>query len=233
MMTVQRVRATFLVVIFAGWLLGLSGIAGANEMAGYMSVLKQAEIDRLEARADVLQRTLRTGQKIGQLRRSKINDELAAIENRLTRLHAGDPQLLEQLVEPSQPSLAASDSTASAQARAASYRESIERQLRGGRKLGALKRDRLREELDAINGLIADLESGKSISLARIDTVIGRMLARGPLTKTDLRERWEIKRASLERSLVTGRKEGVLERQRIRDELERVDAIIAALEKSR
>jgi len=196
---------------------------------------RDAALTRLESRADTLRRKIGPGPvKIGALEKQQLRAELREIRGVMDRLAAGadpDPERVARLVN-EQPVRDLRD-TQLVSARADQRKEIQERRLMIGPKIGALERVRIRSDLNELNGLIADLESGRDVEIARLDRLLDVRRPPEPQTAEERLRSLGIERASLKRSVVSGPKRGILERSRVREEIDAIDAMIENLENRR
>jgi len=196
---------------------------------------RDAALTRLESRADTLRRKIGPGPvKIGALEKQQLRAELREIRGVMDRLAAGadpDPERVARLVN-EQPVRDLRD-TQLVSARADQRKEIQERRLMIGPKIGALERARIRSDLNELNGLIADLESGRDVEIARLDRLLDVRRPPEPQTAEERLRSLGIERARLKRSVVSGPKRGILERSRVREEIDAIDAMIENLENRR
>ena len=188
-----------------------------------------AAIAQLEARADRLTRELVLPPKKGIAHRSEIQNQRRAIHEEIERLADGgtlDASRVASLL--GQESRA--DDPESLANLAEGRQEALERRLLTGPRMGVATKSQLRREIDDLDGMIAALERGEDVDSRRINDLLGMMIARAPLTAEErLRDR-KYQLATLERRLGAGRKHGVVTRAKIRDEIEKLDAMIDRLE---
>jgi hypothetical protein len=117
-------------------------------------------------------------------------------------------------------------------ARLESRAETLQRERVGSPKKGQVQHARLREQLREITGEIARIESGGAVDAERL----ARLTGAGGSEQLDdeaLARRAVARQEAMERRLTTGPKLGVLGRQAAREDLERLDRVIAALESGR
>jgi hypothetical protein len=193
---------------------------------------RDAALSRLDSRAEVLRRKIGPGPvKIGALEKQQLRAELREIRGVMEQLAAGadpEPERIARLIDEQavrDPLDAQLIST-----RADQRQEIQQRRLIVGPKIGALERARIRSDLNELDQLIADLESGRDIEVARIDRLLDVRRPPEPMTAEERLRSLEIQRATLKRSVVAGPKIGIVERSRIRDEIQSIDAMIANLE---
>ena len=193
---------------------------------------RDAALTRLESRADALRRKIGPGPvKIGALERQQLRAELREVRGVMDQLAAGadpEPERIARLTG-EQPVRDALDAQLIS-TRADQRQEIQQRRLMTGPKIGALERARIRSDLNELDQLIADLESGREIEVARIDRLLDVRRPPEPMTAEERRRSLEIERATLKRSVLAGPKIGIVERSRIRDEIEAIDAMIENLE---
>lgn len=196
---------------------------------------RDAALTRLESRADALRRKIGPGPvKIGALERQQLRAELREVRGVMDQLAAGadpEPERIARLTG-EQPVRDALDAQLIS-TRADQRQEIQQRRLMTGPKIGALERARIRSDLNELDQLIADLESGREIEVARIDRLLDVRRPPEPMTAEERRRSLEIERATLKRSVLAGPKIGIVERSRIRDEIEAIDAMIENLEDRR
>jgi len=206
--------------------LGLAAPALASDRAPD----RRTALARLDSAAEEVRSEMNRGPRIGALERHELRRQLSSIDSERDRLAAGgsvDAQQLAALTGRLEP--ADRTSKAVIADRAESRQEVTERRLRGvGPRLGVMERLKLRDDLDSLEALIADLESGQEIDLARVDRVIGLMAMDVPQTPEERREALGMKRATYERQL--NGKQGAMQRLEIRDEIDRIDRLMRELE---
>ncbi len=221
------ILATVLVSIAA---FSVSSISSAYASSPFAD--RDAALSRLESRADELRRRIGPGPvKIGALERHQLRNELREIQGVMSQLAAGadpEPERIARLID-EQPVRDPLDAQLIS-ARADQRQEIQQRRLRTGPKIGALERARIRSDLNELDQLIADLESGRDVEVARIDQLLDVRRPPEPLTAEERMRSLEIERATLKRRVGAGPKRGILERSRIRDEIEAIDAMIENLE---
>lgn len=183
---------------------------------------------RLDARAEHLQSQLVSGRKLGAVQRQRLRSELREVNALSERIAAGErpdsSAVAEVLARPG-------DEKRDRDELALTRREVLERRLDVGPKIGAMERIRIRDELQELDRMIADLEAGRSVDVARLDDLLGRSTpAAPPRTPEEKRRALEIERASLEREMRPSPKKGALERSRIRAEIDMLDRMISDLE---
>lgn len=110
--------------------------------------------------------------------------------------------------------------------------DSLKREMMRPPKKGAATISRMRREVSSIRDEIARLEAGGGVDTKRLATLTGARqdLRNDPEAMT---RRAEAKRQAKERKLLGGPKLGSLGREAIREDLERIDNMIAALESGR
>lgn len=110
-------------------------------------------------------------------------------------------------------------------ARAQDHREVAARRLAAGPKLGFLKRGQLRSEIEEIDALIAAVERGESIDVARLDALIGSVQARTNPTQEQRLAALQRERDALDSRLRRhGPKLGLQRRAAYRARIEEIDA---------
>lgn len=196
---------------------------GSAALASDPAPDRRQAISRLDAAANEVRAELDPGPRMGALKRQELRSQLASISSERETLSGGgsvDPQLLASLTGGSEPIDRTSRSVISG--RAEGDREVTERRLRrAGPRLGSMEAIKLREDLNALDALIHDLESGGEIDLARVDRVIGLMAMDVPRTPEQRQEELDMKRATYERRLNT--KQGAAQRLQIRKAIDRLD----------
>jgi hypothetical protein len=110
--------------------------------------------------------------------------------------------------------------------------DALSRRLQTGSRTGAVERQRLRQDLDGLNGLIENLERGGAVDLAQFDAIMGSDLSRAPLSARDRVAASRVELATQERRLITGGRLGAVDRVKIHDEIDRLEAMISNLEKA-
>lgn len=213
-------------------LIGIAMFSISSASAGSPFTDRDAALTRLESRADALRRKIGPGPiKIGALERQQLRTELRQVQGVMEQLAAGadpEPERIARLVD-EQPVRRPLDAQLISK-RADQRQEIQQRRLMTGPKIGALERARIRSDLNALDRLIADLESGREVNVARIDRLLDVRRPPEPMTAEDRLRSLEIQRSTLKRSVVAGPKIGIVERSRIQDEIEAIDAMIANLE---
>lgn len=193
-----------------------------------------ALLHHLDSRADSLRRQIRPGLKVGALERQEIRSEIREIRTVRDEIAAGaqpDPQQIARLLgetparDPLSPDRLAS--------RADGRLEVQQRRLVSRHRIGALERVRIRSDIADLNRLIADVEAGRDVELARVDDLLNVPVPREPLTAEEKRRELDIQRATMKRSLASGSRIGSLERSKIRSEIDSIDAMISVLERQR
>ncbi|MHA7837285.1 MAG: hypothetical protein ACX98W_07485 [bacterium] len=193
---------------------------------------REVALARLDSRVDVLRREIGPGPRVGAVKKSRVRKEIREIRSVMQDLEAGarpDPQQIARLLDVQ---LAPERLSPEQLAERADQRRAVkERRLIAGPRIGALQRSRIRSELAKLDDIIADLEAGREIELARVDDLLGVRAPRRPLTPAEKLRSLEIQRATLKRKIGPGPRIGMVERTRIRDEIEAVDAMISELER--
>jgi len=223
-------RTMFLAtILFAIATFSISSISSASTDSPFSD--REAALSRLESRAEALQRKIGPGPKIGALKKRQLRDELREIRGVMDQLAAGadpEPERIARLID-EQPVRDPLDAQLIS-ARADQRQEIQQRRLMTGPKLGALERARIRSDLNELDQLIADLESGREVEVARIDRLLDVRRPPEPMTEEERLRSLEIERATLKRAMFAGPKIGMVKRSRIQDEIEAIDAMIASLE---
>jgi hypothetical protein len=203
---------------------GLSSLAGANVSAG------DGAIARLESRADSLRRAIILPPKNGQVMHAKLRGALREIDREIARIEGGgavDADRLAALTSGAQDARLDEDALAR---RAEAKQEAMERRLTAGPKLGVAGRQAVREDLDRLDRVIASLESGRDVDADDLSEVLGLMIADASRSPGERLEESEMRLAAMKRKLSTGPKLGSLGRDRVRAEIEALDAMIDRLE---
>ena len=185
----------------------------------------------LEQRASELRALLLASPKLGMARSAQIRADIQSIDEMLARLDAGEtPNGVELAAVLGRPWLG-DESVAAAPDLIEARQQALERRLRLAPKLGARERVAIRAQLDELDALIAALERGEDVELARLDRLLGRATPEVASTPEEIRADLEVRRASMTRRLEVGPKLGILERKRVRQEIEALDAMIEQLER--
>lgn len=224
-------RAMFLTtILFAIATFSIASSTSAS--AGSPFTDRDAALTRLESRADALRRRIGPGPiKTGALEKQQLRAELRDIRRMMDQIAAGaepEPERIARLID-EQPVRDPLDAQRIS-ARADQRQEIQRRRLMTGPKIGALERARIRSDLNELDQLIADLESGREVDVARIDRLLDVRRPPEPMTAEERLRSLEIQRATLKRSIFGGPKIGIVQRSRIQDEIEAIDAMIENLE---
>lgn len=185
----------------------------------------------LQQRADELRRQLLVAPKLGVAREARIRGDIQAIDTLLARLDAGEtPSAVELAAVLGRP-WAGDGAAASTSSEALAVRqEELERRLKLAPKLGARERVAIRQQIGELDELIAALERGEDVELARLDALLGRATPQIASTPEEIREDLKVRKASMRQRLDTAPKLGIMERERIRQEIDALDAMIEDLE---
>jgi hypothetical protein len=210
-------------------ILAAFGVA-APALAADRAPDRKTALARLDSAADEVRAEMNRGPRIGARERHDLRRQLASIGSERDRLAAGgsvDAQELASLTGDFERTDRTSKAVISNRVRS---RQAVTERRLGlvGPRLGAMERIKLRDDLDSLEALIADLESGKEIDLARVDRVIGLMAMDVPQTPEQRREALGMKRATYERRL--NGKQGAAQRLEIREEIDRIDRLMQELE---
>lgn len=185
----------------------------------------------LEQRANELRRQLLLSPKLGMAREARIRGDLQEIDTLLVRLDAGEtPNAVELAAVLGRPWGGDGVSTSTSPDALATRQEELERRLKLAPKLGARERVAIRQQIHELDELIAALERGEDVELARLDRLLGRSTPQVASTPEEIRGDLEVRRASMTQRLETAPKLGIMERNRIREEIKALDAMIESLE---
>ncbi|MEZ4331878.1 MAG: hypothetical protein R3F35_08985 [Myxococcota bacterium] len=221
-MTFRMIAVTVLLLLVTG-----APLVSASQSRASDRPLIEAS---LEQRAGALRAQLLLSPKLGMARSAQIRGDLQTLDRLLARLDAGETpsgvELAAALGRPWMGEGSVSASPGLLQAR----QEALERRLALAPKLGARERVAIRAQIDELDELIAALERGEDVELARLDRLLGRSTPEVASTPVEIRNDLEVRRARMTRRLEAGPKLGILERERIRQEIEALDAMIEHLE---
>jgi len=227
----SRISRLVVAVIATAFLCGVTGTAlagsGQSRLADQSTLLAM-----LEAEADQLRNRYTLGPRIGRVQKAELRKQVREIEEAADDLRAGRDVAASRLVELVGTQVYAEpidrDDTQELAARLNSRQTVLDARLSQGPRIGAARRDRIKSELNALDDIIADLERGEEVDLARVDRIMGVQVARTPAEK---RRMLEARKASMEFELYGMQRLGVLERKKIREEIESLDQQIERLER--
>lgn len=211
-------------------------LLGASALVGSATGAERSPTDeavaRLESHADSLRRQILLPPKEGQVVHAKLRAQLRSIGQEVARLESGGSVDESRLAALTGSRRAANLRDRQVLANRVERRqEALERRLRpAGPKLGSLGRQAVRQDLDQIDEVIAALESGEELDPNVLDDVLGTMIAAAYERPEDRIREGEVRLAALKRKLRTGPKLGSLGRERVRKEIEALDALIDRLE---
>jgi hypothetical protein len=213
-----------------GLVVGLLTLS-TGALANASSLDRTSAIAQLESREDQLTRELVMPPKKGVAQRSEIRSQRSAVQDEIERLAAGASpdasrmaSLMDESVTPD-----ADDSRALANL-ASSRQKAFERKLVAGPKIGLARESQIRREINDLDSMIAALERGEDVDIARMNDALGMMIARAPLTPEQRLQESKYELASLKRKLLAGPRIGAVTRGKIRDEIEMLDTMIEQLE---
>lgn len=188
-------------------------------------------VARLENHADSLRRDLILPPKKGHAVKADLRAQIRSAEQEIARLEEGGELDRERIAALLGEPLETQSLAERVAQRADRRQEVLERRLRpGGPKLGRLGRLAVQRDLEQLDGLIAALESGREVDPARIDELLGVMIADARKSPAERLREGEIRLATLERKLAVGPKLGARGRQQLEEEIEQLDRLIERLE---
>lgn len=229
-MKIMKSTTLFFSILLA-ILLGVSSASASAPNAKSPLADRDAAISRLEARADQLRREIGPGPRQGALKKARIRSEIREISSVVDRLETGEQvktqKIARLLGEQPEPDRTSTEFIAN---RAEQRKEIKRRRLVAGPRIGAVERSEIRSDLAKLDRLIAELEAGRDIELARVDELLNVRTPRGPLTPEERMRSLEIELATMKRKIGPGPRIGMVERTRIRDRIEEIDAMIEHLE---
>jgi hypothetical protein len=154
------------------------------------------------------------------------------MKNPRVQLSIGLAVLLATVLAPTAYAASTTD-RASAVARLESRAADLSRQMIMPPKRGRLFHARMRADVRAIETEVARLRAGGAVDQATLAALTGRAPSVDRDDPTALAKRADARREAMERRLTVGPKMGTLRRQAIREDVSRLDAVIAALESGR
>jgi len=103
-------------------------------------------------------------------------------------------------------------------------------QMRAGNKMGAMERLQIRNDLDEIARLSRQVRAGERPDRATLARLVDGVRLLDPRDPSQVAEHLADRQARLDQRLVAARKLGMLQRARIRSELDQIDDLISDLE---